>query len=129
MTGTLIGKYSDDDLDGFLKVPYLKKKGIESTNIVFLSNTGSTYQEILSVKHYMIKNSYKNVIFVSEPTHSRRISILVDFLNYTDADLSYILVSSDVGWWNRSYFYNNILALQISIIEIIKLVHHSFVYN
>ncbi len=124
LTGTLIGKLSENDLHGFYKIPYLKKKGIDESEIIFAKKTYTTYQEVQFVKNYMIKNDYKSVIFVSDPPHSKRIQYSANSLKYSDNNLSCMIVGSDVSWWNKDNFYRNLIAIKMSIKELGKLLYY-----
>lgn len=124
LTGTLIGKLSENDLHGFYKIPYLKKKGIKENEIIYAEETYNTYHEVQFVKNYMIKHDYKSVIFVSDPVYSRRIAYLASLMKYKDVNLSYTLIGSDVYWWRKTDFYMNKIALQESIKEVSKILYY-----
>ena len=130
LTGSLIGKLSKQDVNGFYKVKYLNKHGVSEKNIIYAENTGNTMKEVVFVKNYMLKNRYKNVTFVSDPPHSRRILFLANFINnYDDSNLSCIVVGSDVEWWDRTYYYEDEEANRFVKSEMSKLVHNFIMYG
>ena len=130
LTGSLIGKLSKKDLNGFHKVKYLKEHSIPEKNIIYAKNTDNTMQEVLFVKNYMLKHHYRSVIFVSDPPHSRRILFLAKFVNnYDDVNLSSIVVGSDVQWWNRTDYYKDEEARRFVKSEMSKLVHNFIAYG
>ncbi len=129
-TGPLMGRQSKEDLDEFDKMKYFKEHGVPEKNIVYAKNTRNTMQEVVFVKNYMLKHHYRSVIFVSEPPHSRRIIYLAKFVNnYDDADLSCIVVGSDVKWWDRNRYYKDREARRSVIIGMSKLVHNFIAYG
>ena len=69
-------------------------------------------EELLFIKKYMLYNNYKSVLFVSHPQHSRRISVLANFIaNYKENDLQFSIVSCDLEWWDKSNYYKNKTSL------------------
>lgn len=129
VTGPIKGR-SKKDLNGFNKIKYLKEHGVPEKNIVYAKNTTNTMKEVVFVKNYMIKHHYKSAIFVSHPPHSRRIMFLAKFVNnYDDANLSCIVVGSDVKWWNRTSYYKNKRARMAVIEQMSKLVHNFIAYG
>ncbi len=130
LTGTLIGKVSKEDLNGFYKVEYLKKHGVPEKKIIYAENTGNTMQEVRFIKNYMSEHQYTSVIFVSDPPHSRRIKFLAKYINnYDDVNLSYIVVGSDVDWWDRLHYYKNEEARKFVKSELSKIVHNFIAYG
>jgi len=130
LTGSLIGRVSKKDLNGFYKVEYLKKYGIPEKNIIFAKNTGNTMKEVEFVKNYMLKHHYRSVIFVSDPPHSRRIMFLAKVVNnYDDVNLSCMVVGSDVKWWDRLHYYKDEKAKRFVKSELSKLVHNFIAYG
>lgn len=127
LTGTLIGKRSDEDPHGFLKIPFLEKNGIERLNVIFIENTTNTYKEVLNIKKFMLKQGYKSVIIISDPPHSRRIKVLSEYSGFSENGLSVNIVGSDVSWWHKNYYINSIVSLKISVQELVKLLY--FYYN
>ena len=129
-TGDLRGKLSKKDLNGFYKKKYLKEQSVPEKNIIYAEDTSNTMKEILFVKNYMLKHHYKSVIFVSDPPHSRRIMFLAKFVNkYDDANLSCIVVGSDIDWWDRTHYYKDKRARMAVKSEISKLVHNFVAYG
>ncbi len=130
LTGSLIGRLSKEDLNGFYKIEYLKAHGVHEKNIIFAEDTGNTMKEVVFVKNYMLKHRHKSVIFVSDPPHSRRILFLANFINnYDDANLSCIVVGSDADWWNRLHYYKDREARNFVKSEMSKLVHNFIAYG
>ncbi len=130
LTGSLIGRLSKEDLNGFYKIKYFKEHGIPEKNIIYAENTTNTMKEVLFIKNYMLKHQYKSVIFVSDPPHSRRIMFLANFVNkYDDANLSCIVVGSDTVWWDRTHYYKDKRARMATKSEISKLIHNFIAYS
>jgi len=130
LTGSLIGRLSKENIKGINKIKYFKEHNVPEKNIVFTEDTSNTMEEVLFVKDYMLKHHYTSVIFISEPTHSRRISFLAKFVNnYDDANLSYVIVGSDVKWWNRDHYYKNKRARRVVMYEISGLIHNFITYG
>ena len=130
LTGSLIGRLSEKDLIGFYKKKYLQEHGVPEKSIIYAEGTGNTMREVLFIKNYMLAHHYKSTIFVSDPPHSRRIMFLAKVINnYDDANLSCVVVGSDVKWWDRIHYYKNKKARRDVISEISKLVHNTIAYG
>ncbi len=112
------------------KMKYLEEHGVPEKNIIHAKNTSDTMQEVVFVKNYMLKHQYKSVIFVSNFTHSRRIMYLAKSVNnYDDANLSCIVVGSDIEYWDRNYYYKDKRARKDIVISMSKLVHNFIKYG
>lgn len=130
LTGPLRVHVSNKDINGFVKVEYFKEHGVPEKNIIHVGNTGNTMKEVLFVKKYMLKHHYKSVIFVSDPPHSIRIMFLAKFVNnFDDANLSCMVVGSDVKWWDRLHYYKDEEARRFVKSELSKLVHNFIAYE
>ncbi len=129
-TGPLMGRQSKENYIQYNKMEYFKKHGVPEENIIYAENTDNTMREVLFVKNYMIKNHYKSAIFVSHPPHSRRIMFLAKFVNnYDDANLSCMVVGSDVKWWDRNHYYKDERARIAVKEQMSKLVHNFIAYG
>ena len=129
-TGPLMCRQAKENFNLIDKRKYLKEHGVAEKSIVYAKNTTNTMREVVFVKNYMAKHHYKSVIFVSHPPHSRRIMFLAKFINnYDDANLSCIVVGSDVKWWDRTHYYKDERARMVVKEQMSKLVHNFIAYG
>jgi hypothetical protein len=112
------------------KLAFLKTKGLEDRNILSSSKTSNTYQELLFVKEYMIKNNYKSVLILATNPHSKRIDMLIkNFINFTENNINYTIVGENPKWWNKeSYYYNNKAIVSVSK-EFFKIIYNYGYYK
>jgi len=111
---------------------YLLSQNIKSKNIFHVDKNmiTNTMEELLFIKKYMLYTNYKSVLFVSHPQHSRRISVLANFLaNYKENDLQFSIVSCDLDSWNKSNYYKNKTSLVTTLRETMKLIYNLMKYN
>jgi len=112
------------------KKVYFTEHGILEHNLIHAKKVKNTMEEVLFVKNYMLRHDLKNVIFVSDPPHSRRIIFLAQSIaEYKKSGLSCSVVSSDVNWWNKKYYYKKRKAIAMTISELIKLPYNYFLYG
>ena len=111
---------------------YLLSQNIKSENIFHVNKKmiTNTMEELLFIKKYMLYNNYKSVLFVSCPQHSRRISVLANFIaNYKENDLQFSIVGCDLDWWDKSNYYKNKTSLVTTFRETMKLIYNLLKYN
>jgi len=93
------------------------------------STPKNTKEEILYIKKYMLSHHLKSAIIVTDPAHSRRVSLFLSFMNIKgDEDMKFIIVSSDVQWWDKSTYYTNKKARNFVMNEMIKIPYNFFIY-
>jgi len=56
---------------------YLMAHGIKRDDIIYFHSWGRTYYELEAIKKFLLKNRYRSVIIVTDPPHTRRVSIIV----------------------------------------------------
>ena len=111
---------------------YILNQNIQNENIFHVDKKmiTNTMEELLFIKKYMLYNNYKSVLFVSHPQHSRRISVLANFIaNYKENDLQFSIVSCDLEWWDKSNYYKNKTSLVTTFRETMKLIYNLLKYN
>ena len=112
------------------KIAFFMRHGIPREKIIFLKGTSNTMYEVLILKNYLLKNNMKNVTFITDPPHSRRIIFLANTIaKYTRDGLSCFVVGSDVAWWNKESYYDNNKAIRFVISELLKLPFNYIVYG
>ena len=112
------------------KITFLVRNGILREDIIFLKGTSNTMNEVLVLKNYLLENSMKSVMFVSDPPHSRRIMFLANTIaKYNYYGLSCFVVGSDVVWWNKEYYYENNEAIRFVMSEVLKVPFNYIVYG
>jgi uncharacterized SAM-binding protein YcdF (DUF218 family) len=107
---------------------YLLSIGIEEKNIILFFNTKNTFNELKSIKEFILKEKVSNIIIISDPPHTKRISILCEILEFNKSNINYNIVSSDVSWWNKKFLLFNYKAYIFIAKETSKIVHNYFKY-
>lgn len=102
------------------RIKYIKDNKIQSINIIHNPNLKSTIEEIVYIKNFMKRNNYKKAIIVSDPPHSRRISIILKHLVKKDS-LEFTFAKINSEWWNKNTYYKNKRALKFAINELFKI--------
>ena len=104
--------------------PYIKKNHPDIP-IVIDEDPKNTKEEILFIKQYMKKNGYKSALIVTDPPHSRRVSLLTSRLSAEgDETMTFRVIGSDVKWWDRENYYKNERARGFVGHESIKVLYH-----
>jgi len=87
--------------------PYIKKN-YPKLPIVIEEGPKNTAEEIKFIKKYMKENAYKNALIITDPPHSRRVSLLTSWIRVEgDENMKFRIIKSDVKWWDREHYYNN----------------------
>lgn len=107
---------------------YLLNMGIEVKNIILLFNTKNTFNELKSIKEFILKEKVSNIIIVSDPPHTKRIKMLCKILKYDENKINYNIISSNPEWWNKKFLFLHYKAYIFISKEIIKIVHNYFKY-
>jgi len=112
------------------RIKYLKEYHINTNNIIHEIAVENTIEEINYIKEYLIKNQYASAIIVSDPPHTKRIKYLLNKIHkVNDEYLNFILVKSDVNWWNKETYYKNKKAQMFALSESFKLIYSYFMYE
>lgn len=122
-------KDKDNNVDD-KRIKYLKENKIDVNNIIHEKSVKNTIEEINYIKEYLIKNQYTSAIIVSDPPHTKRIRYLLNKIHKSnDKHLNFILVKSDVTWWNKENYYTNKRAQIFALSENFKLIYSYFIYG
>jgi uncharacterized SAM-binding protein YcdF (DUF218 family) len=111
------------------RITYIKNSKFKDINIIFEKNLKNTVEEIRFVKNYMEKNNLKNVTFISDPAHSRRISLFFEYLVLDDDNITYQIVGAEDKKWNKKYYYKNKYSLNYSLTEVAKIFYGFIKYG
>lgn len=104
------------------RIKYIKTNNTSEINIIEISNTKNTYEEMVFIKTFLIEKKYTSAIIVSDAPHSKRISYLLDKVKIKNSsNLEFNIVSSSTEWWNKELYYKNIRARIFAISEVIKI--------
>ncbi len=109
--------------------PYIKKN-YPYMNIVIDESPKNTKEEVLFIKEYMKKHSYKSALIVTSPPHSGRVKLLTSLISVEeDEALKFYLAASPVKWWNSEYYYENKRAIVSVEHEIKGILYTLFTYG
>jgi len=102
-------------------IDYILKK-IPTIHLVFTSKPFNTAEEIRFIKQYMLKHHYTSAMIISDPPHTRRIEILTKLIHIKGDDmLKFIIVGSNVKWWNAKSFYKSKKSFRFVVTELLKI--------
>lgn len=108
---------------------YLEKT-YPHTVIVQHHEPKNTKEEVLYIKRYMVKNGYKSALVVTDPPHSRRVSLLDTLLDIKgDDDIDLHMVSSKVSWWHEKKYYDDDRSGQFVLAETVRILYSIFCYG
>ena len=87
--------------------PYIKTNHPDM-NIVIDEGPKNTKEEVLLIKRYMKEHGYNSALIVTDPPHSRRVSLLTSLISVEgDEALKFHLAASPVKWWDSEHYYGN----------------------
>lgn len=90
----------------------------------------NTKDEVLFIKNYMIKHGYSSALIVTDPPHSRRVSILGSVLSVKgDDNLNLDLVSSEVSWWEAEKYYDDKRSSETVLQESMRILYSFVCYG
>jgi hypothetical protein len=109
--------------------PYIKKNH-PYISIIIEKDPKNTKEEVLFIKKYMKGNGYKSALIVTDPPHSRRVSLLISLVSVEgDETMNFHIIGSDVQWWNSEQYYKNEHARSFVQNESIKILYSLFAYG
>lgn len=88
----------------------------------------NTMDEMIYINNLIKNNSYKSILIVTSPTHSRRVDFLIKKFN-PELINKYTIVSSNPPWWHKNFYFLNLKAISLSFLEFFKLIHNYIKYN
>ena len=115
----------------FYRFEYLMKNGVKKSDIIHIAKVSNTVEELNKVKKYLLKNQMKSVLFVSHPTHSRRIRILANTIaDYDDANITMSFAAADhTKVWDKNLFFLNLASIKLVLLETIKIPYNLIKYT
>jgi len=109
--------------------PYIRKSHPELKVEIDESPT-NTKEEVLFIKKYMVENGYRNALVVTDPPHSRRVSLLNTILSVKgDDEITFHMIGSDVKWWHKEKYYDHKHSGDQVFIESMKILYSVVVYG
>ena len=129
----LEGGYADKQLflllgESWYNQPYIKKNHADIP-IVIDEGPKNTREEILFIKKYMKEHACTSALIVTDPTHSRRFSLLTSLISVEgDENMTFHMVASGVKWWDREYYYRHKVARDHVKWEMIKIPYNVMKY-
>ena len=121
----------DDVLPIFYRSQYLIHNGVKPYDIIHISNVTNTMEELIEVKKYLLDNHLKSVLFVTHPTHTRRIKLLSNYIaNYDDANVTiYFAKADDTKVWNKNLYFLHFESIKLVFLETIKIPYNLIKYT
>lgn len=109
--------------------PYIAKNH-PGISLTIEEGPKNTKEEVLFIKNYMKERGYKSALIVTDPPHSRRVSLLTSLVN-TEGDeaMRFHIVGSEVPWWDKDHFYENELAIDAVKYESLGILHSLMAYG
>ncbi len=89
----------------------------------------NTKEEVLYIKNYMLKHGYKTALIVTDPPHSRRVSVLNTVLSVEgDDDITIRMASSEVKWWKAQKYYDDKRSGETVLVETMGILYGILCY-
>ena len=108
---------------------YLKKT-YPNVDIVQHHEPKNTKEEVLYIKNYMFTHGFTSALVVTDPPHSRRVSILDTVLNVSgDDDITLHMVSSEVKWWKADKYYDDKRSGETVLSESFRILYSILCYG
>ena len=111
------------------RITYIKENTVNNLNIIFEKDLKNTVEEVRFVKNFMKENNIKNVTFISDPAHSRRISLFFEYLTGINGDFKYKVVGTEDKNWDKKNYYENKYSLNYALTEVAKLIYGFIKYG
>jgi len=123
----------DTILPSFYRKQYLLSNGVKKSNILQIDekHISNTMDEIFAVKNYILNKQMKSVLFVTHPTHTRRIKILANTIaDYDDANITMSFAAADhTKVWDKNLFFLNLASIKLVLLETIKIPYNLIKYT
>ena len=111
------------------RITYIKEKTSNDLNIIFEKDLKNTIEEVRFVKNFMKENNIKSVTFISDPAHSRRISLFFEYLTGINGDFKYTVVGAEDKKWDEENYYKTKYSLNYSLTEVAKIFYGFIKYG
>jgi uncharacterized SAM-binding protein YcdF (DUF218 family) len=121
----------DEVFPVFSRSQYLIQKGVKPSNIIHIAHVSNTMEELIEIKKYLLKHHLKTVLFVTHPTHTRRIKILANFIaDYDDANITISFSEADdTKVWNKNLYFLNFESIKLVLLEYLKIFYNLLKYT
>jgi len=109
----------------------LKENNLDKNNIINLKNVSNTFEELLEIKSYLLKNNLHSVLFVTHPTHTLRIKILANLLeDYDKENIKINFASADhTKVWSSQFYFLEWESIKLVFLEYLKIVYNLVKYS
>jgi len=109
--------------------PYIEKH-YPNMKVIVNNTPQNTKEEVYFIKEYMVQHGYKTALVVTDPPHSRRVSVLNKILSVSgDNEITLRMVSSDVSWWKANEYYKDKRSWETVLSESIRIVYSILCYG
>jgi uncharacterized SAM-binding protein YcdF (DUF218 family) len=111
------------------RITYIKENAVNNLNIIFEKDLKNTVEEVRFVKNFMKENKIKSVTFISDPAHSRRISLFFEYLTGINGDFKYKVIGAEDKKWHKENYYKNKYSLNYALTEVAKIFYGFIKYG
>lgn len=111
------------------RITFIKEKATTDLNIIFEKDLKNTVEEVRFVKNFMKENNINSVTFISDPAHSRRISLFFEYLTPTNENFEYQIVGAEDKKWDTANYYKTKYSLNYALTEVAKIFYGFFKYG
>jgi len=123
----------DEVLPLFYRKQYLVSHGVKESNIIQIDekHISNTMEELFAVKAYMQEHHMHHVLFVSHPTHTRRIEILANMIaHYNTSNIQISFAAADhTNVWNKNLYFFNLVSIKLVFSEVLKIFYNLVKYT
>lgn len=115
--------------ESWYNMPYIRKNHPE-LKVEIEEKPTNTKEEVQFIKKYMVENGFKTALVVTDPPHTRRVSLLNSLLSVEgDDDLTFYMIGSDVKWWFKDDYYDHMDSAKAVLYESMKIIYSVVVYG
>lgn len=114
-----------------MAINFLIENNLEEKNITYIGDVFNTMEELIVIKKYLLKNNFRNIIIVSEPTHSLRIKLMANFLlDYQKENINITYASADAtGVWDKQFYFLERKSMKLVSLELSKIIYNFIKYS
>jgi uncharacterized SAM-binding protein YcdF (DUF218 family) len=106
---------------------YLVDQGIPEQVLLFDRSSASSWEEAKNTLDLMQSMKLRRVLVVSDPPHMRRLSWVWGKV-FEGSDREYVLVASNMEFWDAGHWWRTSPNAQFVFSEYIKLAYYLFMY-
>ena len=112
--------------ESWYNLPYIREH-YRDVDVEVYAALSHTRDEIRFIKSYMRRHGLKSALIVTDPPHSRRVKILLSFIESDmNGSFEFHIVGSRLKWWDKNEYYRNETARHYAFTELLKIPYNLY---